>query len=244
MENLQDGNIGAIRSHLKPQYREQSTDQLATLIQALKKYYQDTKSEIDYSQEKLHSVGSIGIFTDGSIDNSSYDLMYDLERIHAIIFAKDIPYNGTQNMGSESIANLLNGKYDTYPIGTNPPLGDDGGSGTGVLGGDTASGVTSLSGILSTGSGPYCPPTNPLPDNLDGSALSDIASQLTLGSSARTSFTLLDNGFLPEHWARIGRGNTAPVPPGGGSLLDKFPCSGSDFLCITIEFIMYSQNLL
>lgn len=63
-------------------------------------------------QKKLQSVGSIGLFTDGNKDNSSYDLMVDLENIHSVLFAKDIPYNGTDNMGASSVANLLANVYD------------------------------------------------------------------------------------------------------------------------------------
>ena len=75
------------------------------------KHYQELLSNVTYEYSKLQSVGSIGLFNDGNRDNSSYDLMVDLENIHNVIFARDIPYNGTENMGASSVANLLANVY-------------------------------------------------------------------------------------------------------------------------------------
>lgn len=48
----------------------------------------------------------MGLFTDGSLDNSSYDLMKDLENVHAVIFAKDVPYGGVPNDGAQTVASF------------------------------------------------------------------------------------------------------------------------------------------
>lgn len=74
-------------------------------------YYKKLQTEVNDEQKKLQSVGSIGLFTDGNKDNSSYDLMVDLQNIHNVIFARDIAYNGTDNMGASSVANLLANVY-------------------------------------------------------------------------------------------------------------------------------------
>lgn len=74
-------------------------------------HYQELLSNVAYEQKKLQSVGSIGLFSDGNKDNSNYDLMTDLENIHNVIFARDIPYNGTDNMGASSVANILSNVY-------------------------------------------------------------------------------------------------------------------------------------
>ncbi len=74
-------------------------------------HYKKLQTEVNDEQKKLQSVGSIGLFSDGNRDNSSYDLMVDLENIHNVIFARDIPYNGTDNMGASSVANLLANVY-------------------------------------------------------------------------------------------------------------------------------------
>lgn len=49
----------------------------------------------------------MGIYTDGSLKNSSFDLMKDLETIHQIIFSKDIPYVGTPNSSAQSVNNFF-----------------------------------------------------------------------------------------------------------------------------------------
>lgn len=48
--------------------------------------------------------------------------MYDLEQIHNVIFAQEIPYNGTANMGDSAIANILQDKYNTNPFSSLNPL--------------------------------------------------------------------------------------------------------------------------
>ncbi|MFZ4461004.1 MAG: hypothetical protein ACOYN2_00155 [Patescibacteria group bacterium] len=65
--------------------------------------YTRIEYEVSKEQRTLSKLGSVGLYTDGNIDNSSYDLMYDLERIHDIIFSRDIAYNGRAN---SSLADL------------------------------------------------------------------------------------------------------------------------------------------
>ena len=46
--------------------------------------------------------------------------MVDLENIHAVLFAKDIPYMGTDNMGASSVANMLANAYNHPFLPLNP----------------------------------------------------------------------------------------------------------------------------
>lgn len=66
----------------------------------MKKDFQKIKSEAGREQKTLSSIGGMGIYSDGSLDNSSFDLVEDLERIHEIIFSRDIPYEGRPNMSA------------------------------------------------------------------------------------------------------------------------------------------------
>lgn len=141
-------------------------------------YYKTLVENVTYDQQKLQSIGSIGLFTDGNKDNSSHDLMNDLEDIHAVIFAKDIPYNGTENKGASSIASLLAGAYSspfsqldsTNLLG--PTLEKD--PGVSVIS-PSISSETVLASLLN-GSG--CAPIDPLPNNLDPNFLRDVQTQL------------------------------------------------------------------
>lgn len=108
METLQGGNIIPIMKHLKSGYNNtMSTDTLAALRTTLLARYDKIRQEVGDRQKNLQNVGSIGLFTDGDIKNSGYDLMYDLVQIHKVIFASDIPYNGVASPASAGLANLL-----------------------------------------------------------------------------------------------------------------------------------------
>ena len=62
-------------------------------------------------------------------DNSSYDLMTDLENIHNVLFARDIPYDGTENMGASSLRDFLDNMYDhPFSLSDAPDMTSAGGS--------------------------------------------------------------------------------------------------------------------
>lgn len=112
LEEVGAGGLGPIYMHMDPEGSGIDTELAVRIRGIIMEYYQKIQQSVAYDQKKLQSVGSIGLFTDGNKDNSSYDLMVDLEDIHTVIFAKDIPYNGTENMGASSVANLLANVYD------------------------------------------------------------------------------------------------------------------------------------
>lgn len=87
------------------------TEQAVRIRGLISEHYKKLSANITDEQKKLQEIGSIGLFTDGNKDNSSYDLMVDLQDVHNVIFAHDIPYNGTANMGASSVANLLANAY-------------------------------------------------------------------------------------------------------------------------------------
>lgn len=165
------------------------------------KYYQELQSSVAYDQGKLQSVGSIGLFTDGNRDNSSYDLMVDLENIHSVIFAKDIPYNGTANLGASSVENLLANIYNHPYLPLNPldsvvsPIYHDPGVSLTSSGSGTGS-------IFASGT---CVLSNPL-TNLDPNFLNDVQSQLLVGTNPDSSLAFTDDAKLPEYWAKVKNG--------------------------------------
>ena len=174
----------------------------------ISEHYEDLLSQVTDEQKKLQSVGSIGLFTDGNKDNSSYDLMVDLENIHAVLFAKEIPYNGTDNMGASSLANLLANAYNHpfLPLNpldnlTNTPENDPGVS---LIPQTEGSGLT-LSGLLNSSG---CISLDDVPKNLDPDFLRDVQSQLLVGQNPNSSLAFSDNGKLPESWAKVGKGGS------------------------------------
>lgn len=146
LDEISAGGLGAIYTHMNPKNIGIDTERAVRIRGIVLKYYTELQKNVTYDQKKLQSVGSIGLFTDGNKDNSSYDLMTDLENIHNVIFAKDIPYNGTSNMGASSVANLL---ADLYPHGLfplnpidNPLMGTDVDPGVSLIPPTTLTGLT------------------------------------------------------------------------------------------------------
>lgn len=59
----------------------------------------------------MELFGSVGLFADGSIENSGYDLMYDIEQINKIIFKQAPTYSGLRNDNGRGINNVLAGNF-------------------------------------------------------------------------------------------------------------------------------------
>lgn len=120
MDDIAGGGVGALYTHLNSGADNVTTDQMTRMRGIITEHYQDLQAQVADEQQKLQSIGSIGLFTDGNKDNSSYDLMVDLENIHAVLFSKDIPYNGTDNMGAAAVANLIGNNYAHPFLPLNP----------------------------------------------------------------------------------------------------------------------------
>jgi hypothetical protein len=118
LDAIENGSAVPIWKHLSKDVAA-TTDTVASVVSAMKKYSSEAKAEAGDQVEAFGRMGSIGLFADGSVENSSYDLMKDLENIHAIVFAKDIPYGGIPNDAAESIMNAL--EFNTF-LGDTPNL--------------------------------------------------------------------------------------------------------------------------
>ena len=58
--------------------------------------------------QRLYEIGRIWIYSDGHLENSPFDLMYDLEEINHIVFSEDIDF-------TEFPADALSDIFDTKP---------------------------------------------------------------------------------------------------------------------------------
>lgn len=128
---IEGGQIGMIFPHVSPGVK-MSADQMRLLSKTVAAYAGDLKSEVAGQTQAFGKMGSSGLFTDGSLDNSSYDLVKDLENIHAVIFSKNVPYDGLVNDGAKSVmsfaqatgypSSAVEGTYYAYDGATiNPP---------------------------------------------------------------------------------------------------------------------------
>lgn len=109
-----------------------SADQMKILAKAISGFAGDMKAEAAGQTKMLGQTASMGLFSDGSLENSSYDLIKDIENIHSVIFSKNIPYDGLPNDGAKSVMSFAQatgypsgnayGGYPAYdPVTINPP---------------------------------------------------------------------------------------------------------------------------
>lgn len=59
--------------------------------------------------ESLEITGSISIFSDGSRENSDFDILEDIEKINAIVFSSEEKYHGSVNITAKSLKQFLSG---------------------------------------------------------------------------------------------------------------------------------------
>jgi hypothetical protein len=83
------------------------TDLLACVQEVIKTDFARLKSEVAREQKTLSRIGNTAIYSDGSLENSSFDLIKDLEHIHSVIFSREVPYEGTPNLSAQSVKNFL-----------------------------------------------------------------------------------------------------------------------------------------
>ncbi|MDQ1343694.1 MAG: hypothetical protein QG650_414 [Patescibacteria group bacterium] len=235
---IEAGSAAPIFSRLASDVRPE-TDGMTKIMSAAKSFVGVLKAEAGDQTETLGRIGSIGLFTDGSLDNSSYDLMKYLENINSVIFVQDIPYDGNPNDGAQTVmsfAQAVGFPSSIDPFVSENPAGDNGidfrpptylGSFSGRI---TSSGLEQSS-LCADGTSVK---------GLDAALARDIERQLSYGSNAGTAGT-------PEELSRYVPTNApSAARPTAGSKPDnktsKFPCVL--FFCIRTDFVMYESFLL
>lgn len=234
---IEAGSASTVLSHMATGLNV-SSDDVATISAIARKYATSLKAEAGDQAQALGRMGSMGIFTDGSLDNSSYDLMKDVENIHNVIFSKDVPYGGEPNDGAKSVMSFA--QVAGFPSSYAPHVGDAGYFGVNF---DPTTYVGSFSGRL-TSSGlsdsAECADGTGV-NGLDAALAFDIERQLASGSNAGTAGTPEDLVMFKPRALM----NTTPQPLPKGKAenkTDKFPCML--FFCIRVDFIMYNSFLL
>ncbi len=250
LEELRVGNYGRLGIVIAQKKVDINTDQLSRLSQCLVEQYNALDQAAHEDQNTIETVGNVGLYMDGDIANSDYDILTDITRINSIIFREKYPYTGAKNATTKSLASLL--RWDpiaplfapvvsSTPLSQNLPLSQ---SGSTLSGGSLV--TTSLSGTSwSTGSLPW--------------ATVCSASSASGGSDTR----LFDDGFFSDIGSTIGGGSVSGwvgyIPAGslassissGSTLENAFGLSEkADFahskacegiLCITIDMVAGSQ---
>ena len=238
---VNDWDLTAITSHLKTWEDGKkitiTTDELKALYDRMSSWYVQKNQKANKKAREFKVISSIWLYNDGDINNSWFDIMYDLEQINKVIFSKDIPYNWSE-------LNFLASDMDDYLSNNTQPNYNQALSNTGLLLGNNTSTWNITNSIWNTLSNnnslSFCGNDTKL--KLDTAILQDIASEIgtwnsscsTIWSSSNPSKTKkLEPWVLPSNSAN-NNANTA--------LLDTFPCN--TFYCIEMSTEIYSQNLL
>lgn len=230
---IEAGEIGVIFKHVPPGVK-MSADQMKVLAGTIGAYAGDLKSEAASQTKMLGQTASMGLFSDGSLENSSYDLMKDLENIHDVIFVKNVPYDGLPNDGAKSVMSFAQATgYPTSDYGDYLGLGNVTIDAPEYLG--SFSGRLTSSGLADSA---LCADGTTV-NGLDQALAFDIQNQLSGGSNASTSGT-------PEDLAKYASGSSlSPRTASANKPENKtsgFPCT--TFFCIRVDFVMYNMLLL
>lgn len=87
-----------------------STVSESTLRQCLVEKYNNLQDDAYKDQRTLESVGNTGLYSDGDVQNSDYDILHDISRINGVLFKSKYEYKGTKNASAKALSDMLAGK--------------------------------------------------------------------------------------------------------------------------------------
>ncbi|EKE29193.1 MAG: hypothetical protein ACD_2C00209G0007 [uncultured bacterium (gcode 4)] len=255
----EDWNIWLIIWHLDSSQKEISSDTLKKIQDLIIEWYRSKQWEMMKKEASMSRIAVTGLYNDWSKENSWYDIMDDLTKIHDVIFSKETKYEWTENGNSLEFWNILNWSMNNIwaAFDEDKPLNNslwimnnwNQGNNQAAWSGQTSNWTSiqqlsddkSKSNLCLTWAGLWL---------LDDSIMEDIASQLSNGESSSSSQGWVwnsnwENSYsMPTSWSWNNWGWWGGNDSGwwGGSIFDTFPCSG--IFCIEISAVVYKQNLL
>lgn len=86
-----------------------TTEELPAIGSCLAQTYSEIKNRANSEQQTIENTKNIGIYMDGSVKNSDFDIIKDIEKINAIIFTVPFAYDGKKNNSEDLLKKFLNG---------------------------------------------------------------------------------------------------------------------------------------
>ncbi len=112
LEAIHNGNTSILYSKINDTCKNSSWNidvSTVTFIQkVLQKHYQSSFQRAQEKIEIIWDISSLGIYSDGNLDNSSFDIIDDLEKINDIIFASKFTYNWSESQNYQDIFDKIN----------------------------------------------------------------------------------------------------------------------------------------
>lgn len=233
---------------------------VATYQKLIKEFQEEKKDIADSKIQEITKISNIGLYADGDRNNSSFDIVSDLEDIDTIIFTQDSEYNGEYIRGNsginvyDNIDSFLSGDDDFFEQEKNRIAEDNRRTGT----------MSNEWELL-----PEISPWNTLPDapkQFDGNVYTCPAPLDTSWFSADTLLALQENVEESQNsswnnntnddentsWENNddsstgnSSGEDSPYESGSYSRINDnsvWPCN--TFFCINISVIWGTQKLL
>ncbi|MBW7955071.1 hypothetical protein H3C61_04635 [Candidatus Gracilibacteria bacterium] len=222
--NDKDTNV-LLKEALKDCFDEEhplSLDQISKYYAIIEESFSQNSIKAQKKVDNIYKIGRIGMYSDGLLENSPFDLMNDLDEINSIIFEEQIPYNGVNNYNlGASINGILSGlnPFDTFD--SNRYYNNDSNN--------------SNSGILNSNSG----------INLGDEVCLDDAnnSGLNLDDFNKILNSNISNQSLNNTENIGGSGTGGDLKTSYKKVNDNWwPCN--NFFCIAIDFVVYNHKLL
>lgn len=189
--------------------------------------------------QKTYEIARIGLYNDGNIENSPFDLITDLQEIDKIIFSEELEYEGESNaLTDEQVQDFIDGIWnDPITDAVEDLIPDDEESD------DTED--TTGGGIIPPILDPFvdghvyvCPidGENGLDESIEDDILDDIEGGGSDGSSGGGSTWVYPGGDV-SNGASWGGPFPGMGPDGSYSeVRDSWKCDPGQFFCIIIEF--------
>lgn len=114
LDEIANGGFAELAKIARENNKKFSNDEIVSLSNCLNSAYNKIKSSAISQKEIIEDAGSTGIFMDGDLENSDFDIIVDINKINEIIFKKPINYEWVKNPNKKSLLDYLSGEK---PVG-------------------------------------------------------------------------------------------------------------------------------
>lgn len=133
---LAQGTTSGLIKALNPAVAARLTSEdLAKLFKIFAGYAAQKRETVAKAASQVQSLSMIGLYVDGDLDNSDYDIVADIEKINTRLFSKPPVYLGPTNRSHDAAGDLVSGPFQG---GSNIERPQDAASSTGFAYKDAA----------------------------------------------------------------------------------------------------------
>lgn len=260
MQKISGWDLSILVEKIDPKCKENDKDITITRLNEIQQVVQELSLEAQKraveKTKNIYNISKIGIYSDGTTQNSAFDLIKDLQDIDKIIFTDEIEYAWEEYSDTNELYNKLfksdkddkkssqleEDKYDLEKIYLKDYLPQKEA--------ENSNSVPDIIADYKNLQHKYaCIDNSALSDQLSSSEIDKIIEQKTIKSTNSSEETIKpeptnkteeNNNSTDENETNDENKKTSSYSPVTDNSL--WPCN--NFFCISIEFVMYNQNLL